>query len=140
MGSTGSRCLYLVNFTILYIPQLFTWTLIYVFIIIIVTDLASIRYMENKYHVVMETPWYMSSWKLRDICRRRIFRKKKLVNVILFLYIFIFRLTICENNIASDELTSGYKSGQDVTKPQSEFLICFLVIVLFNLFLCTEEI
>ncbi|XP_055995684.1 uncharacterized protein LOC125647200 isoform X2 [Ostrea edulis] len=31
-------------------------------------------------------------------------------------------LTICENNIASDELTSGYKSGQDVTKPQRQGL------------------
>ena len=37
-----------------------------------------------------------------------------------------FRLELCDNNIQGEKLTSGYKSGQDVTKPISELFSLFL--------------
>ena len=36
-----------------------------------------------------------------------------------------FRLELCDNNIQGGKLTSGYKSGQDVTKPISELFPFF---------------
>ena len=36
------------------------------------------------------------------------------------------RLELCDNNIQGEKLTSGYKSGQDVTKPISELFSLFL--------------
>ena len=36
-----------------------------------------------------------------------------------------FRLELCDDNIQGGKLTSGYKSGQDVTKPISELFPFF---------------